>query len=354
MKPFKFALILCMKITELFVLLSPKDIFFQLMTVLTSCVEFSFNNVMFRQIDGVAMGSPLGPALANILVGNHEHKLFASNSKTFLYQRYVDDIFLIFTTERQRDQFFADLNSLHPSLIFTVEKEKDGVLPFLDVKIEKSKNEFLISVYRKPRYTELYTKWNSFEPKRKTNFVGNFLHRAFKICSKSKLQEELNHFRSILQQNGYPEIVINSSIRNKISRFNLEPKEGPQKCPVYLKLPWIAKIFLKFESEIKSAVQKCYGAVDLHVSFSRKKLLSAIHKDALPSTHQSLVVYKYLCRCDCRYVCRTSQRLRDRIAQHIPKSIRNESIPSRTLPTRDCKRKITTIHNCDSAIGLHL
>ena len=304
----------------------PKAIFVQLMTAATSCVEFSFNNIMFRQIDGVAMGSPLGPALANIFVGYYENKLFASNSKTFLYQRYVDDIFSIFATETQCDQFFAVLNSLHPSLRFTVEKEKDGVLPFLDVKVEKSSNEFLTSVYRKPTFTGLYTNWNSFEPtKRKTNLVGTLVHRALKICSKSKLQEELNQIRSILQQNDYPEIVINCSIRNKIARFNLEPKEGPQKCPVYLRLPWIGKISLKFETQIKSAVQKCYGAVDPRILFSTRKLLPAIHKDTLPSTHQSMVVYQYVCRCDCRYVGRTSQRLHDRIAQHIPKSIRNKS-----------------------------
>ena len=88
--------------------------------------------------------------------------------------------------------------------------------------------------------------------------------------------------------------------------------------------------------------------------FSTRKLLPAIHKDTLPSTHQSMVVYQYVYRCDCRYVGRTSQRLHDRITQHIPKSIRNKSIPSRTLPTRDCKTKTSSIHNCDSAIGLHL
>ena len=54
-----------------------------------------------------------------------------------------------------------------------------------------------------------------------------------------------------------------------------------------------------------------------------------------------MVVHQYVCRCDCRYVGRTSQRFRDRITQHIPKSTRNNSIPLRTLPTRDCKTKIS-------------
>ena len=127
------------------------------------------------------------------------------------------------------------LNFLHPSFRFTVEKEKDGVLPFLDVKIKKSSNEFLTSIYRKSIFTVLWTNWNSFEPtKRKTNLVGT-LHCALKICSKSKLQEELNQIRSIPQQNGYPKTVINNSIQNKISRFNLETK-SQQSTIVILRL----------------------------------------------------------------------------------------------------------------------
>ena len=44
----------------------PRNIFVELMQLANSSVEFSFNNNMHRQIDGVAMDSPLGPALANI------------------------------------------------------------------------------------------------------------------------------------------------------------------------------------------------------------------------------------------------------------------------------------------------
>ena len=49
--------------------LIPKDVFVELMKNATSSVEFIFNNTMYKQTDKVAMGSPLGPVLANILVG---------------------------------------------------------------------------------------------------------------------------------------------------------------------------------------------------------------------------------------------------------------------------------------------
>jgi len=49
------------------------------MQLATFSVEVSFNDNMLWQIDDVAMGSPLGPALANLFVGHQEEKLFTSS-----------------------------------------------------------------------------------------------------------------------------------------------------------------------------------------------------------------------------------------------------------------------------------
>ena len=95
---------------------------------------------MYDQIDGVAMGSPLGPALANLFMGHYESRWLQndSSSNVMFYRRYVDDIFCVFKNEEDVDGFFEFINNQHPNIRLTVEKEVNGKLPFLDVLIELS------------------------------------------------------------------------------------------------------------------------------------------------------------------------------------------------------------------------
>ena len=197
--------------------------------------------------------------------------------------------------------------------------------------MEKKQNKFVTSVYRKPTFTGQYTRWESFGPKKKrnTNLIGILVYQALEICSEEKLAPELNAIRRILWKNGYPEDVINLGI--KISGFGAPKREGPEKCPVSLKIPWIANVSLKFEIQTKNAVNKCFGSTFTRVIFSTRKTMPSICKDRLPSIHRSNVVYKYLCHCGSVYVGRTSQRLEDRINQHIPKFICNQT--RQTAPT---------------------
>ena len=195
----------------------PRNIFVELMQLATSSVEFSFNNNMHRQIDDVAMGSPFGPAFANIFVGYQEAKLLNIAKRPLVYFRYVDDTFAVFNNEEDCNTFFTQFNSLHPSLHFTYEKESNHSLPFLDVLVERHDSKFLTSVYRKPTFTGQYLRYNSFSlQKRKINLIGTLVHKAFIICSKSKLDQELGKIHSILLENGYPERVINSAFKRKL------------------------------------------------------------------------------------------------------------------------------------------
>ena len=114
--------------------------------------HFIFNGRIYQQIDGVAMGSPLGPLFANIFMSFHEKSWLyncPSIFKPILYRRYVDDCFLLFRSLDHVPLFLNYLNHQHPNIPFTSELEKDGKLPFLDVDINRSNGKFSTSVYRK-------------------------------------------------------------------------------------------------------------------------------------------------------------------------------------------------------------
>jgi len=73
----------------------------------TRSVEFIFNDVIYQQADGVAMVSPLGPALAKIFVSYYESKLFDSFREPLMYYSYLDT-FVVFDNERECDDLFLE------------------------------------------------------------------------------------------------------------------------------------------------------------------------------------------------------------------------------------------------------
>ena len=75
-----------------------KPDFKKLLTLSTKGNVFYFNGTYYRQRDGVAMGSPLGPALANAFLCHHEADWLDDCPLSFapvFYARYVDDIFVL-------------------------------------------------------------------------------------------------------------------------------------------------------------------------------------------------------------------------------------------------------------------
>ena len=136
-----------------------------LFSVATAQTHFLFNGSFYDQIDGVAMGFPLAPVLANLFMGHHE-KSWLENfdaSEILFYRRYVDDTFCLFHFENDALLFFHYINSRHPNIRFTMEKEVDHRIPFLDVLIDNNCSHAPItSVYCKKTFTGLLTNYFSF------------------------------------------------------------------------------------------------------------------------------------------------------------------------------------------------
>ena len=77
----------------------PKDVMKEMLLVCTTETIFRHpNGDLYKQVDGVAMGSPLGPLFANYYMGNLETQVMSSLSPDLTpvaYCRYVDDVFLL-------------------------------------------------------------------------------------------------------------------------------------------------------------------------------------------------------------------------------------------------------------------
>ena len=130
--------------------------------------------------------------------------------------------------------------------------------------------------------------------------LNTLVHRAFMICSKSKLEPKLNKVRSILINNGYPEDVITSTFQRKLKQLNARPIHSAHKCPVYLHVPCLGNVSTRFEKQISSAVKRCYFAIKPRVVFTTRQLLPSTKKVFLPSHYCSNLVYLFACYCDSR------------------------------------------------------
>ena len=145
------------------------------------------------------------------------------------------------------------------------------------------------------------------------------------ISSKCYL-DEIKFIKSTLSKIGYPLSVLNGVIHDVMIKFDRASRCTVNKCPVYLRLPYIGSRGEKFVKSITTAVGKCYFSAAVRMIFQTRTAFvskDSFRKDVLPSYHINSVIYKYTCSCGSDYIGRTSNRLDLRIKQHLPAHILN-------------------------------
>ena len=117
-----------------------KEVFVKLMHLATECM-FLFKDELYKQVDGIGMGSPFGCTMANFFLGHLETLIFKDQMSCHpkLYVRYIDDVFAVFDDVNACSSFLNILNSQHDNIKFTIEKSTN-TLQFLDVDIKISEN----------------------------------------------------------------------------------------------------------------------------------------------------------------------------------------------------------------------
>ena len=85
-----------------------KSEFKNILSQATQELHFIFSDVLFKQKDGVAMGSPLAPTMANVLSSFYAVKWLEQCPKEFepiFYRKYVNYIFVLFESAEYISKF---------------------------------------------------------------------------------------------------------------------------------------------------------------------------------------------------------------------------------------------------------
>ena len=285
-----------------------------------------FNGKYYEQIDGVAMGSPLGPTLANVFLCHWEEIWLEKCSEKFkpvYYKRYMDDTFLLFSSTEHIKKFFRYINSRHKNMSFTYEVEIDNKLPFLDILVTRE-NAFTTNIYRKPTFSGLYTNFHSFLPENyKTGLVLTLLFRIYTICSDwSKIHTEIINLRNIMLKNNFPSYFIDRCIKLFFDRLFLKKRvvlTAPRKV-INISLPFMGIDSLKIRSELTKLAKTYFPACKIQVMFHSGNRLGSFFrfKDKVPLNARSLILYKFTCSsCNSAYVGKTKRHFLVRMFEHL-------------------------------------
>ena len=138
----------------------------------------------------------------------------------------MDDIFVLFESETQVESFKNFMNTCHPKMKFTFEKEQNNCFNFLDVKVIREDNVFTTSVYRKPSFSGVYTHFDSCMPlSYKFSLVPTIIFRSFTICSDMHIfHQEICKIKDIFMKKGYSEMVLDKCVKTFLNKVFI-PKQ---------------------------------------------------------------------------------------------------------------------------------
>ena len=321
---------------------------FIILAEIASCnVIMSTHDGLYQQIDGLAMGSPPAPHLANGWMSQFDPVIKESSS---IYDRYMDDIIQDLHKNKYEGKL-EEINNLHPSLTFTGERQdaENHSLTFLDMRAHNSEGKISTTWYTKPTDTGLIMNFHALAPnKYKRSVVSGFVHRIYRACSDWTLfHQSLDKAKTILQENQYPECfyepIINDTLTKIIKQnsessnrdendtsvtsqtFSESQDDDPNRCVHNIenkdKFLFFVQYRGKCTEEFARALHKLNAPCRIVMTLRKVKTVLPSLKPSVERIMRSNVVYKITCpRCQSCYVGQTKRKLQRRFTEHLKKA----------------------------------
>lgn len=277
---------------------------------------FQFRGSFYRQSYGTCMGNPLSCFIANTFMATMEWSLKNKAQFPRYWRRYVDDVFVIIKKGEIQDLLNL-LNSQFDSIKFTVEREENRRLPFLDLMLTRNNNRIDISVYRKPTSTDRYITYNSFTSYQ--HKLAAFNSMTYRLCklplNVQNYIQELKNIKRIALINGYKESKIDELVTKHSRKIKQESITTMKKIKDE---PEIRRKF-SFNGPLSYQISQILKRYNITCIFGNDGKLTNIlgnTKDKIPDNQKS-GIYTIKCNdCEQVYIGQSRRAIEIRYKEH--------------------------------------
>jgi hypothetical protein len=156
--------------------------------LITNQNYFHYEGKFYKSKSGVAMGSPLSGILAEIYLQQIEQtriKHLLEDGRIIYYNRYVDDIFLIYDQTKINPQIInIEFNSQYKELHFTINEELNNQINYLDLTLTNNQGHIEMEIYRKPTATDItLNKYSCHPNEHKLAANRSWIHRLLDLTT---------------------------------------------------------------------------------------------------------------------------------------------------------------------------
>ena len=298
----------------------------ELLSLVLRTTYFSYDGTIYQQKFGVAMGGPISPIIANIVMDFMFKKYMETvpaDIKPRLLKKFVDDSVSV-VKESAVTELTNFMNGLDPTgnLSYTCELPENCKLPCLDLLFHKKNDGTLkTTVYRKKTHTDQYLNFSSHHPlQQKQGVIRTLLDRADALVSESEDKSaEYDHVSQALSKCGYPKKVISDVIqRRKTAATNITDVRQNSKPKDQVRKPFCATVpYVQGLSEKVQRIFKQHGVSCALKPTNKLRSLLVHPKDPRPKMNTSHCVYKIPCAsCPQSYIGETERHVHVRIKEH--------------------------------------